>query len=97
MRTNIDNLSLRLVNEGAVKMSEVDKILSNLDTYLTRSYKLFEQKGYKNQLASAEGQEIVNKAKLRLKADNYEGIVDLAQRDAFGTLKPTQQKIILIN
>ena len=83
MRTNVDNLSLRLVNEGAVKMSEVDKILSNLDTYLTRSYKLFEQRGYKNQLASAEGQEIVNKAKLRLKADNYEGIVDLAQRDAY--------------
>ena len=90
MRSNIDNLSLRLINEGAVKMSEVDAIVSNLDTYLTRSYKLFEQKNWKDQLASEEGQTIVNQAKNRLRVSNFENIVGLAERDAFGspTYKP---------
>lgn len=85
MRSNIDNLSLRLVNEGAVKMGEVDAIVSNLDTYLTRSYKLFEQKNWKDQLASQEGQTIVNQAKNRLRISNFENIVGLAERDAFGS------------
>lgn len=83
MRTNVDNLSLRLINEGAVKMSEVDAIVSNLDTYLTRSYKLFDQKNWKDQLASQEGQTIVNQAKDRLRRSNYENIVGLAEQDAY--------------
>lgn len=80
MRANIDNLTMRLVNEGAVNPSQIDGVLSNLGEYMTRSYKLYETKGWREQLATDEGQAIVNRAKNFLRTKDRQLFED-AQRD----------------
>jgi hypothetical protein len=86
MRTNIDNLSMRLINEGVVAPSQIDNVISNLGEYMNRSYRLYDTKDWKTQLQTDEGQAIVNRAKNWLRSNDRQLIQD-AERDY---LDPTQ-------
>ena len=74
MRSEIDNLSLDLVNSGVVKASSVDAVISNFGSYMNTAYRNFEGKEWAKQLKSEEGLEIVNRAK------NYIKTTDVALR-----------------
>ena len=80
MRANIDNLTMRLVNEGAVNPNQIDGVLSNLGEYMNRSYEMYETKNWKDKLATEEGQAIVNRAKNFLRTQDKE-LFDTAKRD----------------
>ena len=86
MRTNIDNLSMRLINEGVVAPSQIDNVISNLGEYMNRSYRLYDTKDWKEQLQTDEGQAIVNRAKNWLRSNDRQLIQD-AEKDY---LDPTQ-------
>lgn len=75
MRSEIDNLSLDLVNSGVVKASSVDAVISNFGSYMNTAYRNFEGKEWAKQLKSEEGLEIVNRAK------NYIKTTDVALRN----------------
>lgn len=68
MRSEIDNLSLDLINSGVVKASSVDAVISNFGSYMNTAYRNFEGKNWAEQLKSEEGLEIVNRAKNYIKA-----------------------------
>ena len=74
MRSEIDNLSLDLINSGVVKASSVDAVISNFGSYMNTAYRNFEGKNWAEQLKSEEGLEIVNRAK------NYIRATDVALR-----------------
>lgn len=59
MRNQIDKLSIDLINLGVVPDSQIDNVISNLGQYLTRSYEVFTNKNWKDQV----GQEKINAAK----------------------------------
>ena len=63
MRADIDALTIDLVNQGVVEASAVDAFISNMGEYMNRSYRLYEQSNWKEQLKTEEGQGIVNRAK----------------------------------
>lgn len=86
MRTNIDNLSMRLINEGVVAPSQIDNVISNLGEYMNRSYRLYDTKDWREQLQTDEGQGIVNRAKNWLRSNDRQLIQD-AEKDY---LDPTQ-------
>jgi len=59
MRNQIDKLSIDLINLGVVPDSQIDNVISNLGQYLTRSYEVFTNKNWKDQV----GQEKITAAK----------------------------------
>jgi len=59
MRNQVDRLSIDLINLGVVPDSEIDNVISNLGQYLTRSYEVFTNKNWKDQV----GQEKITAAK----------------------------------
>ena len=59
MRNQIDKLSIELVNLGVVPDSQIDNVISNLGQYLTRSYEVFTNKNWKDQV----GKEKITAAK----------------------------------
>jgi len=63
MRSDIDALTMDLVNQGVVEASAVDAFISNMGEYMNRSYRLYEQSNWKEQLKTEDGQGIVNRAK----------------------------------
>lgn len=61
MREHIDALSKQLINSGAVEADEsVENIMNNIGSYMTRSYEVFTNKDWKNQVSDQVIQEAKN-------------------------------------
>lgn len=60
MRNQIDNLSLDLINGGYVNEYQSEKIKENIGEYLTRSYKVYDRKNWKNEVEDEVKQKAIN-------------------------------------
>jgi uncharacterized protein Yka (UPF0111/DUF47 family)/vacuolar-type H+-ATPase subunit H len=59
MRSQISGLAYQMIDSGIVQGEVVDTIIKNMDSYLTRSYEIFDNKDWAKKLKEAE----LNKAK----------------------------------
>lgn len=59
MRSQISGLAYEMIDSGMVQGEVVDTIIKNMDSYLTRSYEIFDNKDWAKKLKEAE----INKAK----------------------------------
>ena len=62
MRSEIDNLSMELLNLGLVPDGSTDKIIANLGQYMNTAYRNYEGKDWKKNLEKEENQHIKNNA-----------------------------------
>jgi hypothetical protein len=72
MRSEIDNLSMQLVNLGLVPGASVDKVIGNLGQYMNVAYRNFEGADWKKQLETQEGQAIKERARKWLREEDTE-------------------------
>jgi hypothetical protein len=79
MRNHIDTLSKMLINVGAVEAELADVIRGNIGSYLTRSYEIYDNKNWRNNV----GKETITKAKnfLRSQESMLEMAVDKATQE----------------
>lgn len=79
MRNHIDTLSKMLINVGAVEAELADVIRGNIGSYLTRSYEIYDNKNWRNNV----GKETITKAKnfLRSQESMLQMAVDKATQE----------------
>lgn len=95
MRTHADALSRKLINEGVVEGKLVPIIEANMGTYLTRSYRVFDDPSWANKVAP----EVRNKAKAFIRSEfadmpepEVEGMIDnLLFKDLDGPIGALQR------
>ena len=78
MRNHIDSLSEKLVMSGAVESEgAAANIMSNIGTYMNRSYRLFDDKNYADNIS----EEVILEAKEFLKAQELNRIIKEAAKE----------------
>jgi hypothetical protein len=98
MRSDIDNLSIDLINSGLIDESQIDVVASNLGEYMNIAYAAYDQPGkWKDYINTSEaGMQTKNKAHAWLKK-NDKDLIEKSKKEFYSQDDQDKQKVAASN